>query len=155
MADYPPVGAKILVACADVPKRRTIAAALAQDGYDAVYEASSGLQVVQHIAADRPQLVVAHIRLRGWNGLDLVRGLRGSDWEVPFILIAGNRDDEAVRRAGDLGAPCVFREPYTLEDLRTVALASLRSQRKGRSTWGVWNEALRHAPPRGTDGART
>lgn len=155
MGNLAPVGARVLIACTDAAKRRRIATGLGQDGYDSVDEASSGLQVVQHIAAERPHLVIAHTRLRGWNGLDLIRGLRGSSWEVPFILVVGADDREAARRAGELGAPCVFREPYALEDLRTVALASLRARRRGRIGWGIWNEALRHAPPRRTDGART
>lgn len=155
MRHLAPVGAKVLIACADAAKRRMMADGLAQDGYARVEQAASGLQVVQRIAIDKPDLVIADTHLRGWNGLDLIRGLRGSSWEVPLILILDEDDDESARLASELGAPCIFREPFALEDLRTVAVASLRCRRLGRLGWGIWNEALRHAPPRTATGART
>jgi CheY-like chemotaxis protein len=58
---------------------------LADDGHE-VYTLSSGKNLLQKIERHNPDAVVLDIRLRGWDGLELLMKIRSSFGELPVVL---------------------------------------------------------------------
>ena len=107
--------------------RSLLAAALRRDDYDVV-EARDGSELLTRLATqhlrtevDHPiDLVIADIRMPGCTGLEVLDGLRLSDWATPFILMTSFGDPETHAEGHRLGAAAVFDKPFDLDDLRTI-----------------------------------
>jgi CheY-like chemotaxis protein len=115
------VGGRILVAEDDRAMRKLIARALRNDGHR-VTEAASGRDALLRLGNAIHEggvrfydLVISDLRMPGPSGLDLLAGLRASDWSVPVILITAFGDAETHRQARRLGAVSVLDKPFNLE----------------------------------------
>ncbi|MCA9601677.1 MAG: hypothetical protein KC417_06625, partial [Myxococcales bacterium] len=56
----------------------------------------------------------------GFSGMASADGVRGTDWEVPVILVAPTRDRHSTIRALHHGALAVVRESHAEEELQTL-----------------------------------
>jgi CheY-like chemotaxis protein len=114
----------VLVAEDDVELRRLIAGVLRQDGID-VIEATDGAHMLDLLAAAfvdargelMPNLIVSDIRMPGPSGIEVLAGLRGSGFQLPFLVITAFGDEETHARAYQLGADAVLDKPVDMDDL--------------------------------------
>jgi DNA-binding NarL/FixJ family response regulator len=65
-----------------------------------------------------PHLIVAGLRLRGFTGIELMHGLRASDWAAPVLLIARPGDERLLEDGDRLGAHAILRWPFSIEAFR-------------------------------------
>jgi FixJ family two-component response regulator len=78
------------------------------------YSAQSYISAEQFLQAGGPgkcSCVIADVEMAQMSGLGLLEHLRGSDWDVPIILITGKpsvRSDSFYRERGAIG---FFRKP--------------------------------------------
>jgi DNA-binding NtrC family response regulator len=120
---------RVLLAEDDTELREFLASALRSDGYDVV-EAEDGTELLDALAtgmlrpAESPScdIVISDIRMRGKTGLEVLAGLRQTDWSTPVILITGYGDVHTQTEAERLGAAAVFDKPFDIDDLRTAVL---------------------------------
>ncbi len=61
----------------------------------------------------------------GFTGLQILHGIRRSDWSTPVILITGYGTEEVQKEARRLGALAFFNKPFDVDDLRTAILNAL------------------------------
>ncbi|HEX9675274.1 MAG TPA: response regulator [Anaerolineales bacterium] len=92
------------------------------DGYQVV-QPTNAASVLESIAAERPDLVLMDVFLRGHDGIDLVRGLRKLPElaQTPVVMTSGMDVSEQSLAAG---ANSFMLKPYDPE----VLLQTIRSQ---------------------------
>ena len=119
-------GASVLLAEDDMEMRRLLASALRKDGYE-VIEAKDGTELLDYLATamlhgDRfgwPEVIITDVRMPGATGLQVLAGLRQSDWETPIVLITAFGDEAVHTAAGQLGA-ALLDKPFDVDDLRQI-----------------------------------
>ena len=92
---------------------------LSPHGYRVVMALSraSGLVAVER---ERPRLVIADLRLRDGDGLDVVRAARQQVPPVPVIVVSGVIDERSRRAAQAVGVSAFLPKPF-----ETTALVEL------------------------------
>jgi DNA-binding response OmpR family regulator len=81
-----------------------------------VYEAVGAHDALRAAAQLRPDLVVTDIRMRGGNGIDLVRQLRRAGSRARFLFLATRPTDRVRAQAAAVGVTCLAKpvEPRQL-----------------------------------------
>ena len=125
-ADGPAV---ILLAEDDHDMRELIAGALRRSGYE-VIEARDGSELLELIGnahlrtrgpGTAPDLIISDIRMPRWSGIEILAGLRRSDWAMPVVLITAFGDEPLHEEARRLGAVTVLDKPFDVDELIAIA----------------------------------
>lgn len=132
-----PLSARVVVAEDDPELRELLVQALEKDGYE-VQEIENGDQLITYLGTCEgigegertPNIIVSDVRMPGYDGLEILEGLREAGWNTPVILITAFGDPALHRRALGLGAVAVFDKPFDLDDLRTAVLCTLEAERQ-------------------------
>lgn len=102
--------------------RELLAWALLDAGYD-VDAAPDGADLCNRLARhllhtdSRPvDLVISDIRMPGYSGLDVIKGLRNVDRLPPTILITAFGDEENHRQAEEIGV-LLLDKPFEIDEL--------------------------------------
>jgi CheY-like chemotaxis protein len=76
-------------------------------------EAADGAEALQKVRADRPDLVVADMRMPVLDGAELCDALRADPTtrHVPVLILTSNKDLATRRRAREAGAREVLQKP--------------------------------------------
>lgn len=72
---------------------------------------ASGETFLDSVPADAQGCVVLDIRMPGLTGHDIQEKLRSRGHKIPVIALSAQDDEEAQRRARELGAVAFFRKP--------------------------------------------
>jgi two-component system phosphate regulon response regulator PhoB len=119
--------ARILV----VEDERDIAALVAyhltKEGYR-VRTAGSGMEALEAVGTERPDLVILDLMLPGHSGYDVLADLRrrGETAEVPVVVLTARRDEEDRIRGLELGADDYVTKPFSPRELVLRVSAVLR-----------------------------
>ena len=76
---------KILVVDDEAHIRMLYAEELAEEGYE-IITAEGGLNLLERIESEKPNLVVLDIKMVDYNGLDLLQDIRNRFYDLPVIL---------------------------------------------------------------------
>jgi two-component system, OmpR family, response regulator len=116
----------------DDPSLRQMVTRYLEDNNVPTKSASNRSELIRHIAAVPPSLIILDLRLGQDDGLDLLREIR-SHSDVPIIITTGHRPDEIDRIVGlELGADDYIIKPFSLRELLARVRAVLRRQEMGR-----------------------
>lgn len=113
---------RVLVVEDDEGVRRFIVECLQSLGYE-VCEASSGLEGLERIRSDPPELLIVDYAMPGLTGVDVITEARRTRPDLPIILATGYADMEAVHRAIDPNR--VLRKPFQIGDLEAAVRGAL------------------------------
>jgi len=124
---------RVVVAEADPVLRALLVQALRADDYDVV-AVGGGPDLLRLMASTWGKLagldlLVSDTRIRGWNGVELVEGLRAIGWKAPVVLMSSSLDAEMRARVLTTGA-LLFRKPLDVEELRAAVRWLLRDARR-------------------------
>lgn len=75
-----------------------------QDGHRVIANANNALEGVQRILALHPEMVVLDIDLPPFDGIEVVKRVRGADYCGKILMMTGKHDIKLVRRSIDAGA---------------------------------------------------
>ena len=120
--------------------------ALEQEKEINIEVAVSAMSGLEMIASDNYDAVVSDYRMPGMNGIDLLRSLRSSGNNIPFLLFTGHSREEIAIAALNEGADFYIRKGMDIEsqfaELRNAVVQSIR--RKGAET--LVAEVFRSSP---------
>lgn len=94
--------------------RQTLLPALRGCEVDAAY---SGEEALSKLADTDYDLILADLRMPGFDGLALVKGVRYLDPHVPIVLMTGFGSKVLQREAADLGVDHYLEKPFETDDL--------------------------------------
>lgn len=116
---------RILVVDDSRSTRALIAASLIERGYEVV-ELDSGEAALARVHADRFDLVLLDVIMKGIDGLGVLTSIRQrkTKLELPVLMATGRADSADVVRALELGANDYVTKPFDLP----VVLARIESQ---------------------------
>lgn len=80
----------------------------------------NGIEAMQMIETQRPQLVISDIRMPGYDGLALVKRTRELNLETDFIIISGYKQFEYAHTAINLGVENYLLKPIDQGELQKV-----------------------------------
>ena len=120
----------ILVIEDDEPIRTALQRGLRDRGL-AVASVATGVAALEHVIAERPDVVLLDLGLPDVDGLTLISMIRAAS-EVPIIVITAQDDDPTMVKALDSGADDYVVKPFGTDQVAARIRAVLR--RGGRGT---------------------
>jgi DNA-binding response OmpR family regulator len=100
---------------------------------DAVVDAAySGEDALSQLAKTTFDLILADLRMPGLGGLELIKGVRYLDPDVPIILMTAYGSNDLEVQAAMVGSSYYLDKPFDIQDL----LAGVRSCLEGKEVDG-------------------
>jgi CheY-like chemotaxis protein len=127
--------AQILLAEDNVANSRMVAEYLEIHGYQVV-AAYSGAEAVQHVQADRPDVILMDIQMPGMDGLEAIKRIRSQGSVTPIIALTALAMPGDQERCLAAGAQAYLTKPVSLQNLREVIQSLLAAP----DTGGVLSE---------------
>ncbi|NPV26299.1 MAG: response regulator transcription factor [Firmicutes bacterium] len=123
------MGKRILVVDDEEAIARLVAYNLKKEGFEAIM-ASDGLEALQKVKSEQPDLVILDIMLPGIDGYDVCRLMRKEDISIPVIMLTA-KDDEVDKILGlELGGDDYVTKPFSPRELIARVKAVLRRVQK-------------------------
>jgi two-component system KDP operon response regulator KdpE len=120
------VGLRVLVVDDEIAIRRFLRVALNGQGF-VVSEAANGMEALQAITLQRPDLVILDLGLPDLDGVEVTRRLR--EWTPVPVIILSVREQEADKIAAlDAGADDYLTKPFGMGELLARMRVALRRQ---------------------------
>ncbi len=129
-----PVAPLILVVDDSLTVRRVTQRLLLREGYR-VSLAKDGLDALERLAEEVPQVVLSDIEMPRMDGFDLVRNLRSdARWrELPVIMITSRIAQKHREHAAELGVDHYLGKPYSEEDLLALIARYTRADAEAQA----------------------
>jgi DNA-binding response OmpR family regulator len=89
--------------------------AFRREGYE-VTGATDGLQALDRLRAEEPDIIILDVRLPRLNGFEVCRRVRHIS-EVPIIMVTSRSEEHDVLRGLQLGADDYVTKPFSLKQL--------------------------------------
>lgn len=90
--------------------------------------AYSGEEALSSLASNTYDLIIADVRMPGISGMELIKGVRYLDAEVPIILMTGYGSASLRREAATLGVNHYVDKPFDVDNLISTVSQLLPSQ---------------------------
>ncbi len=100
---------------------------------DTIDNGSEGLALIETFADDDPyDLVLCAWEMPVMSGLEMLRQIRATDPDIPFIMLAVRADYASVAEAKELAVTGYIKKPFSANELRTKVEAAVEiiAQRK-------------------------
>lgn len=104
-----------------------------------VRDGAALLELLAHFGQRKLDVIVADVLMPCYSGIGVLGALRGTEIDIPVIVITARQDEEIARDAIRLGAVAVFHKPFDIGDLR----AAIERATKRRPWWREHREIRR------------
>jgi len=110
---------------------RTLRHILMLDYPDALVDGVfSGEEALSHLAGSSYDLIIADLRMPGFNGLDLVKGVRYLDSTVPIILMTAYGSGAIREQALASGVDYYLDKPFDVDEILTAVRSCLSGRER-------------------------
>jgi two-component system sensor histidine kinase/response regulator len=126
--------ATILIVDDDPVVQSSVADILRIAGYGYL-TAVNGIEALQLMEQQRPDLIVADIMMPEMDGYELYEAIRENPaWiPIPFVFLSAKGEQKDIRKGYGLGADHYLTKPFEPEDLLTIVQARLKRAAEIRS----------------------
>lgn len=93
-------------------------------GYN-VSAAGSGEEALAAVKAERPDLVLLDVRMKGMDGIAALKHIKEFDRDLKVIMVTALDDQERMDEASRLGASAYITKPLVLDHLEQAVERSL------------------------------
>lgn len=109
----------VILAVDDQPITLATVADILQDAGYEVLTATNGLEALELMEDQTPDLIVSDITMPEMDGYQFYEAVRAnSTWRlIPFIFLTAQREQDFIRRGYSLGADLYLIKPIDVEDL--------------------------------------
>lgn len=113
--------------------------------------ANDGLEGFERFRAEDPDMIISDIRMPRLNGIELMKRVKASSPDTPFVLLTGFGTLESAQEAVRSGAFDYISKPYNVEEIRAVVSRALDMRRERHAMEAQLarlhetNEQLEHA----------
>lgn len=112
-------------------------------GFNEFFEAENGMEGLEIILAENPELVLLDIHMEHMSGLSLAKKARENDFVGRIIILSGYSDFEYAKSAIDYGVTSYLLKPVDPELLKEAVLKSIDELQKERIV-SVYNNQPAH-----------
>lgn len=112
-------------------------------GFTEFFEAENGMEGLEIIMAENPELVLLDIQMENMSGLSLAKKARENDFVGRIIILTGYSDFEYAKSAIDYGVTSYLLKPVNPELLKEAVLKSLDELQKERLV-SIYNNQPAH-----------
>src|SRR3954464_4722768 len=92
---------------------------LQKEGYD-TYQAANGLQALEIVNENVPDLVLLDMKIPGMDGIEILRRMKQMNEDIRVIIMTAYGELDMIQKAKDLGAITHFAKPFDIDDIRKV-----------------------------------
>ena len=130
----PVAGAKVLVADDDLALVNTLTWILREHGYQVV-AVPGGVNLLERMADERPDLVLLDIMMPGVDGLQLLQQVRAEPaWrDLPVLMISSMPPEDGTVKSLEIGASDFVAKPFRMKELLARVESHLKRGRELRS----------------------
>jgi CheY-like chemotaxis protein len=107
---------KILIIDDEKQVRDVLSIALQEEGYH-TFEASSGEQGIQLLAASEPDIVITDVMMPGMDGIEVTRDIKQRREDIDVVIMSGFGTEELVVNALRAGASNYVKKPIIFDEL--------------------------------------
>ncbi|HIF93358.1 MAG TPA: response regulator [Myxococcales bacterium] len=113
---------KILVVDDSGIMRKIVIRTLRQAGFGGhdVEEAENGVEALEKIAQDAPDVVLFDWNMPEMTGIELARAMNEKDLNIPFAFITSECTAEMREQANEAGAIAFLTKPFTAETMNAT-----------------------------------
>ena len=129
---------KILLVDDEESIRIVVEHIVTEDGYEFCY-ASNGMEGLQIIAEEQPDLVILDVMLPKINGFDLCAQLRKEGYTVPIIILSAKGDIVDKSIGFRSGADDYLVKPFSSLEL-SLRIEALLRRRNNKANYGLISE---------------
>jgi len=91
-----------------------------------VFTASGGVEALDIIAKEKPDLALFDVRMEEMTGVEVLRKLRESGDATKVIMVTGVEDETVINETKELGALGYIHKPLILEELEKIVMGELK-----------------------------
>ncbi|WP_458411645.1 response regulator [Schinkia sp. CFF1] len=95
-----------------------------KEGYQ-TFQASNGMQALQIVEQDRPDLVLLDMKIPGMDGIEILKRLKEIDQTIEVFIMTAYGELDMIQQAKDLGARTHFAKPFDIDDIRAAVKAQV------------------------------
>ena len=138
VAPAPKTRGRVLVVDDEPSTRRAIRMGVEASGYE-VETAYDGTTALKLFTSGRPfDVVVSDVSMPNMDGVDLLREIRRTDYDIPVILVTGSPDDRCARDAVENGALMYLVKPLDFRLLDQMIAHAMQLHRLARIKRIAW-----------------
>ena len=88
-----------------------------KDRHYEVVTASSGIDALQKVTNENPQILLLDIKMPGVDGLQVLREVKMKNPKIKVIMVTATESNDDISEAFKLGADNYITKPLSLEEL--------------------------------------
>ncbi|MFS0783884.1 response regulator [Bacillus sp. 1P06AnD] len=88
-----------------------------KEGYQ-TYQAANGVQALEIVEKDAPDLVLLDMKIPGMDGIEILKRMKAKDQGIAVIIMTAYGELDMIQKAKDLGAITHFAKPFDIDDIR-------------------------------------
>lgn len=90
---------------------------LQKEGYE-THQAANGMQALEIVTKDCPDLVLLDMKIPGMDGIEILRRMKLINKDIRVIIMTAYGELDMIQEAKDLGALTHFAKPFDIDDIR-------------------------------------
>lgn len=111
----------------DEPDLREVLIALLEDVVPHIVEAANGMEAIEILSREKFDAILSDEKMPRKSGLEVLRWLRESDDQTPFIIHSGFRHKDMASEATRLGAFAFIDKPWDENILMTTVCDAIKA----------------------------